>query len=104
MTGLFLLVALAVLGVGLYRFLRNESSPTLTQDAVVVRRLDDTHLDPNGVMQETWALEFEIDGQRLRTPVPHRVYRAIPQGSIGRLTHQGTRFYRFDWDGQTVEK
>ena len=104
MTGLFLLVALAVLGVGLYRFWRNETSPMLTERAEVVRRLDDTHLDPNGAMHETWALEFEIDGQRLRMPVPHRVYRAIPQGARGRLTHQGTRFYRFEWDGQTVEK
>lgn len=104
MTGMFFLVLLAVVGVSLYRFWRNESSPILTQAAVVVRRLDDTHMDPNGAMHETWALEFETDGQRLRMPVSHRVYRTIPQGAKGRLTHQGTRFYRFDWDGRTVEK
>lgn len=61
-------------------------------------------MDADGIMNESWILIFDINGTKLRCSVPHRVYRAVSDNTSGRLTHQGTRFMSYEFNGTRVEK
>jgi hypothetical protein len=90
---------------GATQYIDNENSPLVTEPAHVVRKINDTHMDANNVMHTTVLIVFALEsGEQIRCVVGHRVYRAIPDGASGMLTHQGTRFYRFESGGIVVEK
>ncbi len=101
---LFLGVFMVLIAVNIKRFIDNERSPVVTENAWLRRKRDNTSIDANGVMHSTLSLVFEVEGGTLECVVPGRVYRAVREGANGLLTHQGTRFRSFVWDGKRIEK
>lgn len=101
---LFLGVFAVLIAVNIKRFIDNERSPVVTENAWLRRKRDNTSIDANGVMNSTLSLVFEVDGGTLECVVSGRTYRAVREGAHGLLTHQGTRFRCFVFDGIRVEK
>lgn len=99
-----ILVFAGLLVRNIAQFIQNENSPVVTEQALVTRKINDTHIDANGVASTTLLICFDVGGQVLKCSVPGRVYRAIPKGASGLLTHQGTRFKAFEFGGCRVEK
>lgn len=102
--GIFICVFIYLIFMNVRRFIENENSPILTEQATVVRRYVDSHTDANGMMHSTSVLVFSTAQGEIRCMVRHGAYRDIPEGAEGMLTHQGTRFYQFVFDGVTVVK
>lgn len=94
----------ALIGWNVWRWMENERSPVLTEHAYLRRKVTESHLDANGVMNTTLLLVFDLEGKSLKCTVSGRVYRAVREGANGLLTHQGTRFRCFEFDGIRVEK
>lgn len=88
------------------RFVQNENAPLLTQAATLVEKRRVNHRDANNITQTSYTAAFLLaeDQRELRCTLPRRVYNDLEEGAHGLLTHQGTRFQRFEWDGRTVEK
>jgi len=102
---LFLGIAGWIVGKGVSQFVSNERSPERAEPVAVVRKIEDCWLDPGtNVMQTTLMIVFDLETGEIRCTVPARIYREIPEGVCGTLTHQGTRFRQFDFDGRTVSK
>lgn len=103
---LFLCVFVGILLSGITRFLQNERSPVVTVPAVLTKKKTSSYVDANHVTTTKYFVEFEIgaDAGILRCAVPYRVYRRLEEGVSGTLTHQGTRFQAFAWNGIRVEK
>lgn len=89
---------------GIKTFFDNENSEVLSEEAYVKRKIDDTHVDANGVMNTTLTIVFTVKDKDIRCVMRHRAYRKIPKNSKGILTHKGTRFISFEFDGVLVEK
>ena len=85
-------------------FISNENSPELNQTALLIRKRRHT-TNTGGTVSTTYTAEFELKetGERIRCHVPRRVWKALEEETLGQLTHQGTRFRRFAWKGQSVE-
>lgn len=88
------------------RFIKNEQSPVLTEPAHLVDKISDTMTDANGHVSTTLLLVFHVGvgEETLKCSVPGRVYRAVQKDVHGMLTHQGTRFRCFEFNGIRVEK
>ena len=105
----FALIAVCVFMILLIRsileFFQNEASPELTQTAVLRKKRRHT-TNNNGTMSTTFTAEFDIKetGESIRCHIPRRVWKELEENTLGLLTHQGTRFRRFEWNGQSVEK
>ncbi len=87
-------------------FFNNQNSPELTQAAILQRKRQYTTTDNNGAIYTSYAAEFEIreSGESIRCYVPYRTWKALEENTLGQLTHKGTRFRRFEWNGKSVEK
>ena len=78
----------------------------LTQAAILRRKRQYTTTDNNGVISTSYAAEFELreSGESIRCYIPYRAWKALEENTLGQLTHKGTRFRRFEWNGKSVEK
>lgn len=103
---LFFCVFAALLIKNIAQFIRNENSPVSTQAAVLETKRRRTSMDANHVSHTTFTAEFLLlpEQERLLCHVPRRVYQDLEEGGRGLLTHQGTRFLRFEWEGHVAEK
>ncbi len=101
---IFIIIFVCTLVVNIKRFIENENSPVVTENAYLRKKINDTHMDANGVVHSSLLLLFDIDGNTIKCVVPGRVYRAVNEGTYGLLTHQGTRFKCFEFNGIKVEK
>ena len=104
--GLIVVCAFVVILVrNITEFFNNENSPELTQAAILRRKRQYT-TNNNGVISTSYAAEFEIreSGESIRCHISRRVWKALEENTLGQLTHQGTRFRRFEWNGKSVEK
>ncbi len=88
------------------QFIQNENSPVITEQAFLKRKKASSYMDANNIMQTTHIVEFEVgkDHQLMKFTVTNRIYRVLEENTIGMLTHQGTRFKAFEWNGTRVEK
>ena len=105
--GLIVVCAFVVILVrNITEFFNNENSPELTQAAILRRKRQYTTTDNNGAISTSYAAEFEIreSGESIRCHISRRVWKALEENTLGQLTHQGTRFRRFEWNGKSVEK
>lgn len=89
---------------GINTFIDNENSPIVSEEAYVKRKINDTHIDANGVTNTTLMIVFTVDSQDIKCHVRNRIYRSIPKDTYGILTHKGTRFIKFEFDGKVIEK
>ena len=89
---------------GINTFIDNENSPIVSEEAYVKRKIKDTHIDANGIANTTLMIVFTVDSRDIKCRVRNRIYRGIPKDTYGVLTHKGTRFIRFEFDGKVVEK
>lgn len=89
---------------GISRFIYNENSPIVSEEAYVKRKINNTHIDANGVSNTTLMIVFTVNSEDIKCVVRHRIYREIPKNTYGILTHKGTRFIKFEFDGQVIEK
>lgn len=89
---------------GISRFIDNENSPIVSEEAYVKRKINDTHIDANGASNTTLMIVFTVNSKDIKCHVRNRIYRGIPKDTYGVLTHKGTRFIKFEFDGQVVEK
>ena len=87
-------------------FINNQNSPELTQAAILRRKRQYTTTDNNGVISTSYAAEFELreNGESIRCYISYRAWKALEENTLGQLTHKGTRFRRFEWNGKSVEK
>ena len=70
----------ALIGWNVWRWMENERSPVLTEHAYLRRKVTESHLDANGVMNTTLLLVFDLEGKSLKCTVSGRVYRAVREG------------------------
>lgn len=89
---------------GIKTFVDNENSEVLSEEAYVKRKIDDSNMDANGVMNTNLIIVFTVKDKDIRCVMRHRAYRKIHKNSKGILTHKGTRFISFEFDGNLVEK
>ena len=89
---------------GIKTFIENENSPIISEEAYVKRKINDTHIDANGVANTTLMILFTVNSKDIKCHVRNRIYRGIPKDTYGILTHKGTRFIKFEFDGKVVEK
>lgn len=100
---IFGFIALAIFN-SIKTFINNENSEILTEEAYVKRKVNDTHMDANGGMNTTLMIVFTVKDRDIKCAMRHRAYRNIPKASKGILTHKGTRFISFEFDGNIVER
>lgn len=68
------------------------------------KKIDDTSVDANGVMSTTLLIVFTVSNKDIKCRMRHRAYKNISKHTNGMLTHRGTRFISFEFDGNIVEK
>ena len=95
---------------GISQWSRNNASPQLTVDAIVVTKRISTshHMQDmgNGAMHNhtstAYYATFQVEsGDRMELPVPDNQYGLLIEGDTGLLTFQGTRFFDFERTGRT---
>lgn len=99
-----IILVTAVIVAAIIRFLKNETSPIVTESATLLKKVDDTTVDNDGIMTESLILIFDINGTKLKCGVSSRIYRAVKENTSGQLTHQGTRFISYEFNGTRVVK
>ena len=104
---MFFLIFFLILGMFLFMIIKglstwnkNNHSPRLTVDAIVVaKRTDVTHHHGNDMAtHSTWYYAtFQVEsGDRMELSVSGREYGMLAEGDIGKLTFQGTRYLSFE--------
>lgn len=106
---MIVLVVIVFIVFAVYGFIKNENSPLVATKAVLIDKINDTHVhtDANGVASttENLFLLFKLDtGSTIKLPVGGRIYRSIPKDEWGMLTFQGTRFVKFENSSVVVER
>lgn len=113
MSIIFPIFFVVVLGIFVATFVRgakqwhkNNNSPRLTVDAILVSKRTDVshhhHHDNNGALTHTthntwYYATFEVEsGDRMEFSIHGREYGMLMEGDRGRLTFQGTRYLSFD--------
>lgn len=98
-----MIIASLVRGIGRYR--KNEASPRLTVDAVVVAKREDvSHTHHNAAdntmfhnSHTTYYATFQVEsGDRMELSMDGRAYGMLAENDTGRLTFQGTRYLGFE--------
>lgn len=81
---------------GISQWGKNNNSPRLTVEAVVVARRDHvTHHDNHH--STSYYVTFEVEsGDRMEFHVPHDEIGYLVEGDHGKLTFQGTRYLGFE--------
>lgn len=91
-------VVMLIRGVGAWH--RNNQSPRLTVEAVVVTKREDMrtrHHDGHHHHYMDYYVTFQVEsGDRMELEVPDREYGLLVEGDRGRLTFQGTRYLGFE--------
>lgn len=84
---------------------KNNASPRLSVDALVVTKRFSTHTHhrANHVSHSrSYYVTFEVEsGDRMELRVPGREYGMLAEGDFGVLSFQGTRYLSFARSGQT---
>jgi urease beta subunit len=109
---IFFIMFFTVLGIIIMRLIqgamqwnRNNKSPVLTVDAVVVAKRADVshyhHTDSNNMSymnsSTTYYVTFEVpSGDRMELRVSDREYGMLVEHDVGKLTFQGTRYLGFE--------
>lgn len=109
---MFTLVFLLIFGMvivifvkGIAQWKRNNDSPRLTVDAIVVAKRTQVgshhHSNGSGVHHTThstsYYVTFQVDsGDRMELPVASYDFGMLVEGDRGRLSFQGTRFLGFE--------
>lgn len=107
---IFAIVFIIILGTfvfvavrGLGQFLKNEASPVLSVDALLVsKRTDVSHrhssnTEMSGHTVTSYYVTFQVEsGDRMEFAVSGEVYGLLAERDTGRLTFQGTRFLSFE--------
>jgi len=76
---------------------KNNHSPRLTVDAVIVARRGHSSHSSNGHHSTSYYVTFEVSsGDRMELHVPASEFGYLVEGDRGRLTFQGTRFLSFE--------
>lgn len=97
-----MIVFMAIKGIS--QWSKNNASPRLTVDAVVVtkRISTSTHMHNTGDAamhhhtSTTYYVTFQVEsGDRMELTVSGREYGMLAEGDCGRLTFQGTRYLGF---------
>lgn len=97
-----MIVFMAIKGIS--QWSKNNASPRLTVDAVVVTKRISTstsmHNAGNAAMHHhtstTYYVTFQVEsGDRMEFTVSGREYGMLAEGDCGRLTFQGTRYLGF---------
>lgn len=115
---IFSLIFLLALGIiifgicrGVSQWNRNNHSPVLTVDALVVSKRTQVsahhHDAGNGAMHMTQSTSyfatFQVEsGDRMELSVGGREYGMLAEGDRGRLTFQGTRYLGFERGGEPL--
>ena len=85
---------------GIVTWGRNNASPRLTVDAMVVSKREDMsfHHHTHGTASSTsYYVTFQVDsGDRRELSVTGREYGMMVEGDAGKLSFQGTRFLSFE--------
>ena len=99
---LILLVFVVALIRGFSTWHKNNQSPRLTVEALVVAKREDTihHANQNGGHFDTYYYAtFQVEsGDRMEFSLSGLEYGMLAEGDEGRLTFQGTRFLSFERD------
>lgn len=101
---IFVVLFICILAINVKRFIDNEKSPVITEPAYLKNKKSSTSTDENGCMSTTLYLVFETNDNIIKCTVPNRIYRAVRENTHGMLTHQGTRFKSFEFNGIRIEK
>lgn len=107
MTLLVPLLAFTVIGMGLFRTLkewhRNENSPRLTVEAKIVCKRSDHRRTMNAKnhvyrgSRTNYFVTFQVEsGDRMELELEGYQYGLLVEGDKGKLTFQGTRFLDFE--------
>jgi len=106
---IFYIILTSIIFKLIMTYIKNENSPIIATKAQLIKKKRDIHTQTgdNGVMatNETLILIFQLDtGSELKFIVGDRIYRSISEYEWGTLTFQGTRFLKFKWKNELVEK
>lgn len=101
---IFISVIAVIILVNIIRFIINKSSPTLTETAILEKKKKYTHTNGDGMVFVTPVLFFNVEGETIKCNVPEKIYNAVQENTTGTLTHQGTIFRSFEFNGTNVEK
>ena len=103
---LALALLLAALLRGLRQWSRNNQSPRLTVEALVVAKRQSLCRQPhpaagdygrNGGYSTNYYATFQVEsGDRMELSLPGREYGLLAEGDRGRLSFQGSRFLGFE--------
>lgn len=87
-------------------FMQNKNSPVVTEQAFLIKKENRTHMDANNLLHTEYIASFKLRGNSavLKCAVPFKVYKQLKEEVSGLLTHQGTKFEAFEWEGFRVEK
>ena len=100
--GLVFFLFIAVLAVMLFRGIaawhKNNQSPRLTVNAVLVSKRQDVSGGHGNTSAHTWYYAtFQVEsGDRMELSLSGKEYGMLAEGDCGRLCFQGTRFLGFD--------
>ena len=93
---LFLGVFIFILSKNIKEWHKNNNSPRLTVNALIVAKRRATHHHRNGTTH-SYHVTFQFEsGDRLEMRVPRGEFGVLVEGDRGNLTLQGTRYISFE--------
>jgi hypothetical protein len=94
---LFLGVFIFILSKNIKEWHKNNNSPRLTVNAMIVAKRRSSHHHHNGGTTHSYHVTFQFEsGDRLEMRVPRGEFGVLVEGDRGNLTLQGTRYISFE--------
>lgn len=107
MEGLMFLALCIIVGSGVVNVINtakeNEKSEVLKEKVYVKRKKDNIYVDGNGVLNKTFQIVFAAGKEEIECVMREKSYKNIPENISGMLTHKGTSFMEFEFDGKIIE-
>lgn len=107
MEKLIFLISFIIIGFGIItlisKLIESKNSEVLSEKAYTKSKIDNRYVDSNGVLNRNLIIVFDIDNKEIKCVVKSEVFEKIPENVSGILTHKGTSFIKFKFDGKVIE-
>ena len=107
MESLMFLILFMIVGSGIVNVIKtsneNENLEVSKEKAYIKRKIDNIYIDGNGVLNKTFLIVFAVGNEEVECVMKEKNYKSIPENITGMLTHKGTSFMKFEFDGKIIE-
>ncbi len=92
---IIMFVVIAFFAYVIVNFIMDEKAPVETTTATLVRKDIDNYIDSNQIMNQTYILTFNINGNTKRFSVNYSTYNKYEEGQEGTISFKRNKFVEF---------